>query len=208
MTARLITPLILALVAVPPAFAERADRDKPMLLEANRISIDDAKKIQILEGDVIVSKGTLVLKASRIVITEDKYGFQKGTAFGGKKGLASIRQKREGRDDFVEGEAERIEYDSNSEVAELFHRAHVRSGEDEVKGDYIWYDAISEKYLVTAGDAKNSQSNSRVRVVIQPRSKDSTPEKATPGGKPLELKGAGNLGAGRNQNVQHSEFPG
>lgn len=199
MTARRLTPLFLALLVAMPAFAERADRDKPMLLEANRISIDDAKKIQILEGDVVVSKGTLVLKAARIVITEDKYGFQKGTAFGGKKGLASIRQKRDGRDDFVEGEAERIEYDSNTEVAELFHRAHVRSGEDEVKGDYIWYDALSEKYLVTAGDAGGANSQNRVRVVIQPRSKDSPPESNRPGGKPLKLKGAGNLGAGSAQ---------
>jgi lipopolysaccharide export system protein LptA len=60
------------------------------------MSIDDAKKIQILEGDVVVIKGTMVLRADRVVITEDQYGFQKGTAFGGKDGLARIRQKREG----------------------------------------------------------------------------------------------------------------
>ena len=154
MNLRLAT-LTLCLLAALPAHAERADRNKPMLLEANRVSIDDAKKVQILEGDVVISKGTMVLKADRIIITEDKYGFQKGTAFAGKNGLARFRQKLEGKEQYMEGEAERIEYNTNSEVAELFHRAWVKSGDDEVRGDYIWYDAVSEKYLVTAGETRS-----------------------------------------------------
>lgn len=186
--------LSVALLATQPAFAERADRDKPMLLEANRISIDDAKKIQILEGDVVITKGTMTLKAARIVVTEDKYGFQKGTAFGGKDGLARFRQKREGKDEYMDGEAERIEYNSNSEIAELFHRAWVKSGEDQVKGDYIWYDAISEKYLVTAGETRDAKAPpSRVRAVIQPKSSGNEPERPVGRGERLDLKGSGGL---------------
>jgi lipopolysaccharide export system protein LptA len=189
-----LAPFLAVLLVSLPAFAERADRDKPMHLEANRISIDDAKKIQILEGDVVITKGTLILKADRIVVTEDQYGFQKGTAFGGKGGLARFRQKREGRDDFMEGEAERIEYNSNSEVAELFHRAWVKSGEDQIRGDYIWYDAVSEKYLVTAGDNRDPKAPpARVRAIIQPKNSGSQPETPARRGEQLELKGAAGL---------------
>lgn len=188
---------LLALVSLVslPAMAEKADRDKPMQLEANRLSIDDAKKIQTLEGNVIISKGTLLLKAERIIITEDKYGFQKGSAFGGAGGKkATFRQKREGRDDYIEGEAERIEYDSNSEVLELFQRAQIRSGEDEVKGDYIWHDAVSEKFLARANDNRSSNTApGRVRAVIQPRSKGSTPAPADDPGSHLNLRGASTL---------------
>ena len=169
------------------AHAERADRDKPLQLEANTLSIDDAKKIQILEGDVVVIKGTMVLRADKVVVTEDQYGFQKGVATGGKDGLARIRQKREGREDYVDGEAERIEYNTGSEIAEFFRRAWVKSGEDQVRGDYIWYDGVSEKYLVTAGgkgDAKGMPS--RVRAIIQPKSKPQDGAPATG----LELKPA------------------
>lgn len=174
--------ILISLIAVSTAHAEKADRNKPMLLEANRVSIDDARKIQILEGDVVITKGTLVLKADRIVITEDQYGFQKGSATGGKNGLARFRQKREGRDDYIEGEGERIEYNSNSEIAELFHRAWIKSGEDQIRGDYIWYDAVSEKYLVTAGDKQDSKApTSRVRAIIQPKGRDLATEPA--GGK-------------------------
>ena len=197
MNSRIAIPLILAMLS-QPVLAERADRDKPLQLEANRISIDDAKKIQILEGDVIVIKGTMMLRADRVVITEDRYGFQKGVAFGGKDGLARIRQKREGKDEYSEGEAERIEYNTNSEVAEFFHRAWVKSGEDQVKGDYIWYDGISEKYLVTAGQNRDPKAPpARVRAIIQPRNKADQPAASSPR---LDLKGAGSLGvsAGRN----------
>lgn len=198
MTIRLAT-LTLCLLLSLPALAERADRNKPMLLEANRVSIDDAKKIQILEGDVLITKGTMTLKADRVVIKEDQYGFQKGTAFGGKNGLARFRQKRDGKEEYVEGEGERIEYNTNSEVVELFHRAWVKSGEDQVRGDYIWYDAVSEKYLVTAGETRDPKAPpGRVRVVIQPKGKDIDAKPAARG-ESLELKGAGNLGS---QNAQ------
>ncbi|MBL8429852.1 MAG: lipopolysaccharide transport periplasmic protein LptA [Dechloromonas sp.] len=198
MNTRLAT-LTLCLLISLSAHAERADRNKPMLLEANRVSIDDAKKIQILEGDVLITKGTMTLKADRVVIREDQYGFQKGTAFGGKSGLARFRQKRDGKEEYVEGESERIEYNTNSEVVELFHRAWVKSGEDQVRGDYIWYDAVSEKYLVTAGETRDPKAPpGRVRVVIQPKGKESD-AKPAPRGEHLELKGSGNLGT---QNAQ------
>ena len=186
--------LSLCLLATQNVLAEKADRDKPMQLEANRITIDDAKKIQILEGDVLVTKGTMSLKADRIVITEDQYGFQKGMAFGGKDGLARFRQKREGVEEYVDGEAERIEYNSNSEVAELFHRAWVKSGEDQVRGDYIRYDAVSEKYLVTAGENRDPKGPpARVRAIIQPKNKSTESDRsAAPSGR-LELKGAAGL---------------
>lgn len=194
MNTRLAT-LTLCLLISLSAHAERADRNKPMLLEANRVSIDDAKKIQILEGDVLITKGTMTLKADRVVIREDQYGFQKGTAFGGKSGLARFRQKRDSKEEYVEGEGERIEYNTNSEVVEMFHRAWVKSGEDQVRGDYIWYDAISEKYLVTAGENRDPKAPpGRVRVVIQPKGKDSE-AKPAPRGERLELKGSGNLGS-------------
>ena len=193
MNLRLAT-LTLCLIASHCAFAEKADRDKPLQIEANKVSIDDAKKIQILEGDVVLIKGTMILKADRVVVTEDQYGFQKGTAFAGKGGLAKFRQKREGREEYIDGEAERIEYNSNSEVLELFHRAWVKNGEDQLKGDYIWYDTVSEKYLVTAGESHDPKAPPpRVRITVQPKNKGSQPELPTARGERLDLRGAGGL---------------
>jgi lipopolysaccharide export system protein LptA len=166
-------PVFLPFVFLLFAFsvrAEQADRDKPIALEAERISIDDLKREQVLEGNVVLTQGTLTIRSNKIVVTEDAAGFQRGVAFAGPDGLARFRQKREGRDEWMEGEAERIEYDVRTEVAEFFRRAWVKSGADQLRGDYIWYDAISERYLATAGEGQTpNAAPPRVRAVIQPR---------------------------------------
>jgi lipopolysaccharide export system protein LptA len=169
------TLAIAALLAAGGALAERADRDQPVNIEANRITVDEAKKIQIFEGNVQLTQGTMVLRAERLVVSQDANGYQKGIAYAGSGRPASFRQKREGRDEYIEGEAERIEHDSKAEKAELFNKAQIKSGLDEVHGQYISYDARTENYLVsgTSPDTASAQPGvqGRVRAVIQPKNR-------------------------------------
>lgn len=180
--------LALATVACSAgAWAERGDRDKPINIEANRVTVDDVKKVNVFEGKVVFTQGTLVIRADKVVVTQDDSGFQKGVATGAP---ASFRQKREGRDDMMEAEAERIEYDARTERAEFFNRAWVKSGQDEVRGSYISYDALNEKYTVGAsGDAKATDGG-RVRAIIQPKAKNGDAQKK---GDPLPLKPAASI---------------
>ena len=104
-----LASLLLLALAVP-AHAEKADREKPMNLEADRMSMDDVKKVQIFEGNVVLTQGTLQIRTDKIVVTQDADGFQKGMATGGPGGLARFRQKRDASEDYIEGEAERIEH--------------------------------------------------------------------------------------------------
>lgn len=193
MIPNLLGAVILAVVLTPsPARAERADREKPINLEADRITVDDIKKVQVLEGNVILTQGTLQIRTARLVVTQDADGFQKGVAIGGANGLARFRQKREGKNEYIEGEGERLEYDARNEKTEFFTRAWVKSGMDEIKGHYISYDALTEKYLVTAGaDPKTSGTAGtappgRVRAVIQPKGKNA---EASAGGKADTMPG-------------------
>lgn len=162
------------LFATSPAWAEKADAEKPVNIEADRVSVDDVNKVQTFEGNVQMTKGTLIIRAERIVITQDDAGFQRGVAFGSGNVLARFRQKREAADEYVEGEAERIEHDARIEKTEFFNRARVKSGQDEVRGQFISYDARNEQYVVTSGpDGSRAKpgSNERVRAVIQPKNK-------------------------------------
>lgn len=171
-----LLPLALCCVCLP-ALAELADKEKPINLEADRAVVDDANRTQTLEGNVLLIKGTLVIQADKIVVSEDAYGFQKSVAYAGPKGLTRFKQKREGMNTYMEGEAERIEYDSRSEIVEFFRKAWVRSGDDQVKGDYIWYDSVSEKYMVSAGNRPSATGTPpRVRAVIQPKSTPLAPQ--------------------------------
>ncbi|MDR2679110.1 MAG: lipopolysaccharide transport periplasmic protein LptA [Zoogloeaceae bacterium] len=163
--------LICALFLVLPSFsaqAEANDRQQPIHLEADRMDVDDIEGTQVLTGNVVLTQGTLVIRSNRIVITEDAYGFQHGTAYGGPGGLARFRQKR---DDgaWVEGEGERIEYNTRSEVAELFQRARIKNGEDELRGNYLWYDGLSARYRAAAGKDEEGKHPGRVSAVLQPK---------------------------------------
>jgi lipopolysaccharide export system protein LptA len=165
----LLATLIVAL-ASGMARAERADRDKPVHLEANRVTVDDVKRTHNFEGNVVLTQGTLVIRTAKLVVTQDAEGFQKGVATGGEGGLARFRQKREGKDEYIDGEAERLEYDSRGEKAEFFNRAFVKSGADEVRGHFISYDGRTEQYLVTATPgASPGSKEGRVTAIIQPK---------------------------------------
>ena len=187
---RLAALLLIALAL--PAHAEKADRGKPINIEADRFSMDDIKKVQVFEGNVVLIQGTLQLLTNRLVVTQDADGFQKGVANGGANGLARFRQKREGVDEYIEGEAERIEHDARDEITEFFVRGWVKNGQDEVKGNYIRYDALTEKYLVTTGNGQTKSATgatqARVRAIIQPKNKDAAPQESK--GDPLSLKPA------------------
>jgi len=172
--APLLAAMAMTLAVAAPAFAERGDRDKPINLEADKVTVDDAKQVSVFEGNVRLTQGTLTIRADKIVVREDKDGFQNATAYGQP---AHLRQKRDGVDEWVDGWGERMEYSGKSEQVELFTQARVRRGEDEVRGDYISYNAVTEFFQ--ARGAAGGESQGRVKVVIQPKSKGQ-PAPATP----------------------------
>ncbi len=177
--------LCVAAALAMPAWAEKADRTKPINLEADRVTIDDARQIAIFEGNVVLTQGTLQIRGDRMEVHQDKEGFKQGTTWGN---LASFREKREGHDEYIEGWAERIQYDSRIETLQMFNRAQLKRGPDEVRGNYISYDARTEFFQVTGG-AKTAAPGSpggRVRAVIQPRSGDAPPAAPPVPPKPAE----------------------
>jgi lipopolysaccharide export system protein LptA len=179
---------------ISAAHAEKADREKPVNLEADRVTVDDAKQLAVFEGNVMLTQGTLVIRGDRMEVRQDNEGFKHGTAWGK---LAHFRQKREGFDEIIEGWAERIEYDGRADKVQMFTRASMKRGQDEVHGHYISYDAATEFYQVIGGGAKAATPNNpegRTRVVIQPKSKDKPP--ASP---PVTLKPAAGLAAPREE---------
>jgi lipopolysaccharide export system protein LptA len=175
-----LLPLTLACALASPAFAERADRDKPTNIEANQMFYDESKQLNTFIGNVVVTRGTLVMHGEKLILKKDSAGYQFGTLFAPSGGLATFRQKRDGgKDLWMEGyAADRIEYDTKSEIAKLFKRSKVKMLDgskvtDEVEGEFISYDTRAEFY--TANNTVSGESKpgaGRVRAVIQPREKE------------------------------------
>ncbi len=143
----------------PPVAAEKADRNKPVNIESDRMNADDARKTATFDGKVVLIQGTLTIRAERLIVRQDNAGFQHGTAIGAP---ATFRQKRDGTNEYVDAEAERIEYDARADRIEFFNRARLRrGGGDDVCGNYISYDARTESFSVSAGKAGTTAGTPR-----------------------------------------------
>ena len=161
--------LLIGLCTSLQAFAEAADRDKPIELEADTVTVNDAKKTSTYTGTVILTQGTLIIRADKLVVREDKEGFQHSTSTGNP---TTFKQKREGKNEYMEGSAQRIEYDGRMDKVQLYTKAWVKRGEDIVYGDYISYDANAEYAEVIGGSKSESNPGSgRVKAIIQPKNK-------------------------------------
>ncbi len=189
------------LLAWQPAHAEKADREKPVNVESDRVTVDDAKQLTVFEGGVVLTQGTMVIRGDRMEVRQDKEGFKHGTVWGKQ---AYFKQKRDGVDEWIEGWGDRIEYDGRADKVQLFTRAAMKKGEDNVAGDYISYDAITEFFQVIGGGAKAASANNpegRVRTVLQPKAKEgaagAAPAPVSP--RSLPLKAAEGIAAPRDE---------
>lgn len=173
MNVRLVILLAVAVTAVSAfsAKAEKADREKATKVEANRMTSDEARRISIFEGNVLLTKGTITVRAERIVVRQDADGFQYASASG-----APVRFRQKGdpvggqEGVWIDGEALRVEIDEKNERIELHDNARITRDQDEVRGSYILYDQRSEFFSVSSAKGVPAAApGGRVRAVIQPK---------------------------------------
>jgi lipopolysaccharide export system protein LptA len=171
--ARAALAAAILLLAAAPAAAEKADKDKPTHIEANTMSSDDAKRMSIFQGNVLLTKGTVAVRADRIVVRQDADGFQISTAYGNPVRFRQKGDPKGGKEGtWTDGEALRVEIDDRNERIELFERARVTRDQDVVNGEYIFLDQRTEFFSVSAAKgAAPASPEGRVKAVIQPKSK-------------------------------------
>jgi len=200
-----LLPLALALAV--PAYAEKGDREKPINYSADAGDVNYETKIGSLTGNVIITQGTLTIHADKVILKQNPDNSMSVSAFGNP---ITFRQKRDGVDEYFDGYAQHAEYDGAKELLELFDRALLRRGQDEIRSNYITYNAATGIFKAEGRPASPSAPTeggpgARVRGVFQPKSdalpgkgaKDAPAEaaKAVPkaGAAPVTLKPAGEL---------------
>lgn len=169
------------------ALAEKADRSKPMQVEADRMQHDESRQLTLLTGNVQAVKGTLVMRAARMEVQQDAQGRQQARFWAEPGQRVFFRQKREGLDEFVEGEATQAEYDGRQDLMVLTGQAEVRilrEGRlaDQMQGQRIVYNNATEVMNID-GKVSSGQANGgrqRVRAVLAPRASASAPASALP----------------------------
>lgn len=167
--------LVLALAATL-AQAERADRNKPMNIEADALRYDDVKQLSVFSGHVVLTKGTIVVRGAQLEVRQDPDGYQFAVVTGTPDAQAFFRQKREALDEFIEGESDTIEYDGRADKVKFIKKAHMRrlrgaTLADEITGALIVYENLTDMFTVDGLPRQGAQpvSGGRVRAVLTPK---------------------------------------
>ena len=166
--------LAVGLVSAPAVWAEKADRTQPLHFAADNARVEEGQRLNVLTGNVDITKGTMAIRADRVEIRQNPDGTQSATATGGQGGRSYFKQKRDGVEELIEGESEKIFYDGRDDTVHFTGRAVMRRlvagvASDEVNGQAIRYDNKTGVYQVMGGGPLGGASTGRVRGVISPR---------------------------------------
>ena len=199
------TPFARALLAalllrrLPAARAERGDRDKPLQAEADAMRHDDLRQTTVFSGNVVISKGSILIRGARVEVSQTPDGYQRAQIVAAPGQLAYYRSKRDGVDETMEGQAELIEYDGRSDTVQLHRRAVLRRYvgsvvADETTGALIRYDNTAEVFTV---DGAPSGGGGRVRALLSPRQSNAPAAATAPAPPSAPLRPRTTLGADR-----------
>ena len=173
------------------AWAEKADRNKPMNVEADALRYDDLKQVSVFSGHVVLTKGSILIRGAQIEVRQDPDGYQYGLVTGSVATPAFFRQKREGLDEFIEGDGDTIEYDGKADTVRFVKKAQLRrlrgaTLADEVTGAVILYENLSDKFTVDGAPKSATAPAGRVRAMLTPKP-EAEPAAAAPSGATLRV---------------------
>lgn len=168
-----------AAIAIQPALAEQADRSLPIEIRAVDITIDQNNRTYELRGNATLTQGTMRLVADRMLVKEDSGGNRSAQLFGATGKPVTFRQKREASTDYMEGFADRADFDDATDVLQLFSNARLKNGSDELRGEYIYYNSASEVLKASAripgGASKSTETSQDVYFSLMPRASPRRP---------------------------------
>ena len=165
-----------ALLLAPAAQAEKADALKPLNVDYANVFADNVNQRTVVTGNVVITRGTMILKSDRAEVTETPEGYRNFVLIASPGKLATFRQKRDGGPDlWVEGHAQRIEYDERADLIKLLSSAEIKQLEgpkvtQQMNSAFISYDSRKEVLLGRndpSGADKAGQG--RGRMTFEPR---------------------------------------
>ena len=180
--AAVLTACGLAVAFAMPAGAEKSDRDKPINFSAEQpAEVDFEKRVGTLRGNVVITQGTTTIRADRIEFKQNTDNSLSATAFGNP---VSFRQKKDDSDEYFEGFAQRAVYDGQKQLLELFDRALLKQGSDEIRSNYVSYNSGTGIFKAEGRpDTPGVEGpGDRVRGTFQPRSDSPLGPKPAPKG--------------------------
>ena len=159
------------------ALAEKADQDKPLIVNADSVSINEVEQKYKLQGAILLIKGSIVVTGDKGDILVDPEGYQFIEVKGDAKSLATFRQRREGlANEFMQGIGKNVNYNGKEEVLILLGDASMKrllnmQMRDQLRGGKIEYRDDTQEYRVSPPANQPKGAPPSTRAILAPRSK-------------------------------------
>jgi lipopolysaccharide export system protein LptA len=176
-----------ALCVASAGHAEKADKGKNINFTADQVDANYEHKTATLKGNVVLTQGTMIVRGDRIDFQQNPDNSVSAKVWGNP---LSFRQKKDDSNEYFEGYAQRADYDGTKELLQLYDRALLRDGQNEIRSNHITYNSVSGKFTAEGGPEKPGATQApggRVSGVFTPNDKD----QAAPGAKGAPAPKAG-----------------
>ena len=144
----------------------------PLVIEADRVEINDKTGVSVYKGNVQVTRGTLHLSCDDLTVHNANGEVQQSECNGHP---AKFHRDREGDKKEVHGHADRVEYYLDDEHVVLLGDAHLEQDRDTFSGQHIVY--YLKRDVVNADTAGRDES--RVRITIHPKQDEGVKDEKT-----------------------------
>lgn len=147
----------------------KSDDDQPIQITANSATADQKNKTTQFTGKVVVTRGSILVKANTATASEDPSGYKVITLSGSPVTFEQMNDDGEK----TEGQCNNFEYNTKTSMAILSGRARVKKGDNLVMGDKLTYNTQTQIYSATSNNANgiNTEKAGRVTVILQPNQK-------------------------------------
>ena len=166
--------LVVGIVAALTLQAAPGDKDQPINIEADWAEADDARRITVYKGRVVVEQGSLRITGDVVTMYYDTSRELSKLVATGRP--ARFRQREDIGSEFQRATARRLEYLVSSNTMVLIDKAELSQGASKVTADRIVYDTAKSRIKAEsrppAGKTKGTKktkSGGRVRIVIEPK---------------------------------------
>jgi len=174
---RIIASILLVACFTAISHAEKADQDKPIILEAEKVSVNDVQQVYELDGEVLLIKGSILITGEKGNIKVDPEGYEYVDVQGNSESTASFRQRREGpANEFMQGRGQTVTYNAKTELLTLTGDASLKRLQnmqmlDQLRGWKIDYDDVKQHYEVSPPANAKPEDLPLAKAILSPRRK-------------------------------------